>query len=332
MFENGMHIVEEKFKNFFAGFRMLKNPTGQHMEVGVLYTGSVESSTLLEVVDKFKTTFNYTVHILHVSGRDFSMASVASDLAIMSEKWYKCESVMGSCDPVRGRKSVHEIIKKAIGEIVFSRKLDLVLSSHTADDQLEKIMLNLLRGSDIEGLAGLSYLEDWHQADKVRTFGKPFLEVRKNEILDYARYCKIKFVEVEESYDIDQSDAAYIRNNILPLVQYRFTNTGVLKTTETIRGFLKQINNPVLNVIIEEGRWLIDQFVQLPVSNRVFVIREYMKREFQIELDSKTIKGLNKVLSGDLTEVSFMLVEGTVLTRVENYLAIIQLKKVDEKA
>lgn len=331
-FNNGLHIVEERFKNFLSGFRMINNPSGKHMNIGVLFSGGVDSSVLLEVANKYKGTFNFSIIILYISFGDFSNAAIADNLAIKAAAKYRNEIQFDTCDTGDKQSSVKTAAKQAMKKIAFSKKLDLVLTGHHIDDQLETVLFHMFRGTTVDGLAGMSYTTDWTEGEDVRVFGKPFLDVKKTEILDYARYCKLKFIQSEENYDIDVSDRNYIRNNIVPLVQHRFNQNAIIQTIDNVKKFLNEKKEPVIDVIIEQGAWPLDQFIRLPVGNRVFVVREYLYRRHGCHLESKVVSDLRKKLEDDLTELCLDLGHGFVLNRVMNSVAVEQVSKINTKA
>jgi tRNA(Ile)-lysidine synthase len=80
-----------------------------------------------------------------------------------------------------------------------------VLTGHTADDQAETVLINLLRGAGVDGLAGMS-------AD-----GHPILRVRRHETVALCRAHELAVVQ-----DPSNDDARFLRNRIrhdvLPLL------------------------------------------------------------------------------------------------------------------
>lgn len=81
-----------------------------------------------------------------------------------------------------------------------------VATGHTADDQAETILLNLLRGSGRDGLGGMR-----------RDYRHPILGIRRAETAEFARALGVEIVE-----DSTNSDPAFRRNRVrhelLPLL------------------------------------------------------------------------------------------------------------------
>ena len=81
-----------------------------------------------------------------------------------------------------------------------------VLTGHTADDQAETVLLNLMRGSSTDGLSGMRW-----------SHSKPLLALRRSETRRLCREVGINFVD-----DPSNSDARFrrnrVRNELLPLM------------------------------------------------------------------------------------------------------------------
>lgn len=76
---------------------------------------------------------------------------------------------------------------------------DAIALAHHADDQVETVLLNVIRGTGLLGLGGIAELRDglW----------RPFLEISKKDLFDYNKKKRLKFV-----HDPTNDDATYSRN------------------------------------------------------------------------------------------------------------------------
>ena len=81
-----------------------------------------------------------------------------------------------------------------------------VLTGHTADDQAETVLLNLMRGAGIDGIAGMR-----------RSPQKPLLTLRRTETHELCRLCGIT-VAVDESNADPRFRRNRVRQELVPLL------------------------------------------------------------------------------------------------------------------
>ena len=81
-----------------------------------------------------------------------------------------------------------------------------VLTGHTADDQAETVLLNLMRGAGIDGLAGMR-----------RSHSKPLLAIRRSETHELCRAANLVVVTDESNFD-PRFRRNRVRNELLPLI------------------------------------------------------------------------------------------------------------------
>ena len=86
-------------------------------------------------------------------------------------------------------------------EVLDTGEFDFVLTAHHADDDLETFLINLSRGTGIEGLSGIPV-----QNEKVI---RPLLNFSRQEILSYAKDNTLQWRE-----DSSNSESKYLRNKI----------------------------------------------------------------------------------------------------------------------
>ncbi|MGX1929961.1 tRNA lysidine(34) synthetase TilS [Flagellimonas sp. 2504JD4-2] len=87
------------------------------------------------------------------------------------------------------------------GSLIETKDFDYVLTAHHADDDLETFLINLSRGSGIEGLRGIP-----EQNDKIV---RPLLGFSRNQILTYAKSENITWRE-----DSSNQENKYLRNKV----------------------------------------------------------------------------------------------------------------------
>ncbi|NWJ47334.1 MAG: tRNA lysidine(34) synthetase TilS [Chloroflexi bacterium] len=122
--------------------------------------------------------------------------------------------------------SLEEAARRAryefFGEIMTNFDFPLLLVAHTANDQAETVLMRLLRGSGLQGLAGILPLSRLPYSEAANLWvGRPLLEIWRNEIEDYCAVHKLT-----PHHDSTNHDMRYTRNRIrhelLPLLEDKY--------------------------------------------------------------------------------------------------------------
>ncbi len=117
-------------------------------------------------------------------------------------------------------------------ELTIKHHFDYILTAHHADDNLETFLINLSRGTGIEGLTGIPEVND--------VFVRPLLPFSRDQILEYAKKSKLKWRE-----DSSNSSTKYLRNAIRHKVvtELKSVNPQFLQNFTTTLEHLKQSND-----------------------------------------------------------------------------------------
>ena len=128
---------------------------------------------------------------------------------------------------------------------------EYILTAHHADDNLETMLINLSRGTGLDGLTGIPELNG--------SIVRPLLEFDREDIHDFATYHKLSWRE-----DSSNNSTKYVRNNlrhtIIPLLKEMnpsfiesFQNTqNHLKDTQSIlEDYMLEVEDKVVESIDE---------------------------------------------------------------------------------
>jgi tRNA(Ile)-lysidine synthase len=139
---------------------------------------------------------------------------------------------------VKGGDSLEAAARAARYGALFSQKADYIVLAHNQDDQAETVLLQLLRGAGVKGLAAMPLVRSEggggsRAEGKTRTKGhpssliphplivRPLLDVPRAQIEAYARKHKLTWVDDESNADI-YFLRNFMRHDILPLLGGRF--------------------------------------------------------------------------------------------------------------
>lgn len=100
-------------------------------------------------------------------------------------------------------------------KIVADKTADCVATAHNKSDRAEGILLNLFRGTGLNGI-----IMEFKRDNIIR----PLMETTKEEILRYISDNKIEYVTDKTNYDIDYS-RNFIRHEIMPKIIQKFPDS-----------------------------------------------------------------------------------------------------------
>jgi tRNA(Ile)-lysidine synthase len=201
----------EKVRSYIKENRLLK--PDDRVIVGL--SGGMDSMTLIDVL----LSLGYNCMAVHCN---FHLRGEESERdAAFVEQW--CESAkvgLVSVDfdtyryaaehKISIEMAARELRYKWFEDIRKKHHADAIAVAHHRDDLAETVLLNLIRGTGIRGLSGIS--------PKNNFIVRPLLGVSRDEIEAYVDERKLPFI-----FDSSNSDDAFVRNflrlNVIPLLE-----------------------------------------------------------------------------------------------------------------
>jgi len=151
----------------------------------------------------------------------------------------------------------------------------ILVTAHHADDNLETFLINLSRGTGLNGLTGIP--------EKTDSLSRPLLPFSREQILDYAKAEKLRWRE-----DMSNQDLKYLRNKIrhgivphLKELQHTFL-ANFLLTQEYLTGSASILENHIHD-IKEKFFQQEKDVVKIPVEKLLNLtpLKAYMHALFQ---------------------------------------------------
>ncbi len=101
---------------------------------------------------------------------------------------------------------------------------DYLLTAHHQDDQAETLLLNLLRGAGVQGLAAMPETRLLGKRLEQGYLGRPLLALSRQDLKAYARYWQLDYID-DPSNTNTAFDRNYLRHTVLPLLAQRWPAT-----------------------------------------------------------------------------------------------------------
>lgn len=242
--------------------QVLENISHSTQRVVVAFSGGIDSTSLLHVCAQLQNEFPCPLLAIHIN----------HGLSDNADQWQAhCESIANSYSvPFASyRVSVSNTgkgIEAAARDARFQQimevtsKHDLILLGQHDDDQVETFMIQLMRGSGLDGLVAMPALRE----SQHRTYHRPLLGVSRKDIEEYAEFHALHWVE-DDSNLSTQFDRNYLRHEVLPRIKERFPNY-VASVNRSI-AHLQDYKNLMNDILEEKLASCLDNGRQLNISN-----------------------------------------------------------------
>lgn len=180
-------------------------------------SGGMDSVVLLHLLHRLAPRFSWRLSALHVHHGISPNADAWAEFCAALCAGLDIPLHIEHVDIAPLREHGIEAAARKLRHAAFARQTcDFVALAHHADDQAETLLLQLLRGSGVKGVAAMP----------VRSGGspaiiRPLLDLPRSALLDYAHEHGLRWV-VDESNADDSYPRNFLRHRALPLLEERF--------------------------------------------------------------------------------------------------------------
>jgi len=247
------------------------------------FSGGADSSALLHALYKIRDELQAPLHAVHFH---HGLNPGADDWQHHCRDFCRQRDIRFTNRKLEikrvNRTSVEEESRncryRAMGEML--HRGDIFLTAHHADDQAETLFLNLMRGSGVEGLAGIPEL---------RALGKgwvarPLLNIRRPELESYLLRQGIHWLE--DPSNKDQSfDRNFLRNFLFPQLETRWPGVvrRLTRTSRTARitatALADFIDIHCDELLRNRYRMPLLPLLQLESPMRALVVRQWLRQQ-----------------------------------------------------
>jgi len=297
----------------------------------IAYSGGLDSHVLLHVLVSIQNKIKpklVAVHINHGISKDADLwvkhcQKICEDYEIEFQTF----SVDLSHKSDKGTEAfAREKRYEVLGNLINSH--DLLFTAHHMDDQLETILLQLMRGAGPDGLVGMPQVREFSKGNLVR----PFLDYSREELHDYALSESLRWVD-DESNKSNKYDRNFLRNTIIPELITRWP--GALKTVQRAakhqaeaRSLINEISRSDLEVVCESKYTKVDisKFDNLSNIRKKNVLRAWIKKN-KLEIPDAQIieKIITEVVHANTDRNPCVKWKGAEIRRYRGYLYIMKL-------
>lgn len=254
--------IYDIFKNNLK--RLVKNINSKKFLIA--YSGGLDSTVLLDLFLKLKESYEIGVFVCYVNHNLRGHESLKEEEFVkdyvqrLNIEGFFIKSVPQSYWQNIKSKSIEMLAREVrysfFKEIAETKSIDYIVTAHHFNDKIETFFLNLLRGTDLQGLRSIPI--------KNKNIIRPLLNISKKEIEDYVNINNLKYI-IDSSNLKDIYKRNIVRNKLLPVLNkitpyYKKSFKYFFKFVNEQERFLyKYIKNILKNITIFK-------------SNSIFVI------------------------------------------------------------
>lgn len=239
-----LNIVEEEFLNTIKENKLIAE--GDKIVVGV--SGGSDSITLLYLLNKYKEKFKikiYVCHINHLIRKDSTedeqyVENLCKKMEIpFFKKRVEVEKLSKKLKV--GTEEAGRIVRyEFFQEIAKNENANKIAVAHNMNDNAETMILNLIRGTGLSGLEGITASD--------REIIRPLINSKKTDINNFC-------IENNIEYKVDSTNKEniyrrnIIRNELIPKVEE--INPNIIETLSRTSKIIKE-NNDFIKEITEK--------------------------------------------------------------------------------
>lgn len=212
------------------------------------FSGGLDSHVLLHAAAQLRA-INPDLNLcaIHI---DHGLQSLSADWAHHCQQVCEQLGVPFACESLQLKPRKGESLEAVAREAryaAFTRHLgadEMLLTAHHRNDQAETLLLHLLRGSGVDGLAAMPEVRSFASGK----LGRPLLSQTRRDLQAYADLYALDYVEDPSNQDV-RFDRNYLRQRVMPVLEERWP--GVANTlaraarlqresSSLLQGFLRE--------------------------------------------------------------------------------------------
>ena len=261
--------------------------TGRRLVVAV--SGGPDSLALLYALHRLRDELGLALHVAHLDHRLRGQDS-AADAEFVAQTCAKLgiDYTVEDVDVLAFRREHRMSLEEAAREVRYRFLANVaeqvgaeaVVLGHTSDDQVETVLMNVIRGSGLRGLRGMMPVSKQRIAGSDLTLFRPLLNLPKQDTIAYCEALDLT-PRADESNRSMEMTRNRIRLELLPLLRDMNPAFGdaILRLSRNVNDALSVVNRKVdsawSDAVTEEGESICidrERFRELDVALRSHLV------------------------------------------------------------
>ncbi|NQT79556.1 MAG: tRNA lysidine(34) synthetase TilS [Candidatus Aminicenantes bacterium] len=294
-------MILEKIKKTIQEFKLFEKKD----KILIAYSGGIDSTGLLNLLLELQEEWSFKLFLGHFNHKlrrraeedERFVRRLAQEyslpLYVRSEDVHTYARIRKVNTEEAGRELRYDFLRKTALEIGAAK----IATGHTKTDQAETLLIRLMRGSGLRGLAGIFPVVEGKIV-------RPLIQIEREEIKEYLKEKKIKFCVDESNFD-----RRFLRNRIrldlFPYLKKNFEPQIVLHLSR-LASIVREEDSLLERITQEKTQGAI-----LKKNNRISLDLKFLS-SFPRALARRVVRNFISELKGDLRAISFEDVESVL--------------------
>lgn len=246
-------------------------------------SGGLDSVVLLHALISQPRPWHFLLGVLHVNHGINPRADQWQDFC---ERLCTDWGIPFAASRVRvaqeGHESLEAAARRARHEVFRNEPADWLVLAHHRDDQAETVLLNLLRGAGPSGAAAMPAVRRM-QGTAGPSLLRPFLEVTRAELAEFARTARLAWVEDDSNQDLRHT-RNFVRQRVLPLLRERFAGCDDALARAAVNfgesdALLAELARIDAASVVRGGRLVVAGMLQLDELRAGNLLRHFLREQ-----------------------------------------------------
>ena len=245
-------MLEDKVKKYIKENHLIES--GETIVVGV--SGGPDSICMLTILEKLQKELNFQMVVAHINHgiRESALADEEYVKKVCEQKeipiYIKKENIKDIAQKEKmGIEEAGRMIRYSFFEEIMKKiNAQKIATAHNLNDQAETILMNLFRGSGINGLKGI-------EKNRNGKYIRPLINCSRKEIEEYCEKNNLK-PRIDETNQENIYTRNKIRNICIPYIEKEF-NPNIIKTLVRLSDIVTEEANYMEAVTEEEYKNLL---------------------------------------------------------------------------
>ncbi len=327
-------MFKEKVLKTIYDYKLIEN--GDKIVVGV--SGGPDSISLLNVLNEIRNdeniALNFEIVVAHINhnireeaksdeeyvkkyceDRGIEFHSLSADVIKTAES-----EKIGTEEA--GRKIRYNFFEKVLEDV----KGNKIATAHTANDNAETVLMNIMRGSGTAGLKGIRPIRD-------KKFIRPLIEMTRDEIENYCDENKLNPRIDKTNFENDYTRNK-IRNLLIPFIKEKF-NPNIINSINRLSDIANEENEYLEKTTIEKYKEICIKeelnkqiILDLKKFNQQDIVIKKRLVIYTINRVQGNVQGLGKVHIDDIIKLCRNNLGNKYLTPNKHIKVLVRNKKI----